>query len=397
MCQFFINRYRQKKPNWEKDTCLAFKNPDIFDLHRSIPEYRPSPLVSLPDLAKSLGIRQLFIKDESFRFGLKAFKALGSTYAIYRMVKDYLRNNNGPEVTPDNFYSNNFLRANEFIFCTATDGNHGRAVAWSARKLRQKSVIYMPGNSVKARIENIKSEGAEVILVDGSYDSAVSRAAKDAERNGWQMISDTSWPGYENIPRYIMAGYLTMFREIQKQMEESITIDALFVQGGVGALAGSASWFYNREYHLTTPKLISVEPTSAACMLESIKSKNGFPVSLKNNPNSIMAGLNCGTPSSVAWPFIRAGYDLFMSVSDEYCIDAMQKYFRTVGDDPQIIAGESGAAGLAGLIALYNHQSGRTIRNKLGLGEGSTILLINTEGDTDPVAFDTLVRKPSKL
>jgi len=397
MCQFFINRYRQKTPNWEQDTCLAFENSDIFDLHRSIPEYRPTPLVSLPELARSLGIGRLFVKDESFRFGLKAFKALGSTYAIYRMVKDYLRNNNGPEVIPDNFYNNNFLRANEFKFCTATDGNHGRAVAWSARKLRQRAVIYMPGNSVKARIENIKSEGAEVIIVDGSYDSAVSRAAIDANKNGWQMVSDTSWPGYEDIPRYIMAGYLTMFREIQQQMEESIPIDALFVQGGVGALAGSASWFYNREYSLSTPRLISVEPNSAACLLESIKSKNGFPVSLINDPNSIMAGLNCGTPSPVAWLFIKTGYDLFMSVSDEYCIDAMQKYFRAIGNDPQIISGESGAAGLAGLIALFKHKSARTIRNKLGLGAESTILLINTEGDTDSVAFDTLVRKPSKL
>lgn len=397
MCQLFLNPYRLKKPDWEEDICLFFENRDILDLHRSLPEYEPTPLICLPDLAKNLGIKQLYIKDESFRFGLKAFKALGSTYAIYRMINDYIREQNGPEVTANNFYSNSFLRPNEFTFCTATDGNHGRAVAWAARKLRQKSVIYMPGNSVMARIENIESEGAKVIVVDGNYDKAVRLAADDAKNNGWQIVSDTSWSGYEKIPRYIMAGFLTMFREIHQELEEAVDIDAVFIQAGVGALAASASWFYNREYDLSNPKLISIEPTNAACLLESIKSLDGIPVSFNNDQNSIMAGLNCGTPSPAAWPFIKTGFDLFMSVSDEYCIDAMQKYYNPTGKDRQIVSGESGAAGLAGLMALFNHEPSETIRSKLGLGDESTILLINTEGDTDPVAFDTLVRKRAKL
>jgi diaminopropionate ammonia-lyase len=397
MCLYFINRYRQKSPNWANKASLIFGDTDIFNLHRSIPEYKPTPLVSLPNLARSLGIKRIYVKDESYRFGLKAFKALGSTYAIYRLVKDHLTNQNGPEVTIDNFYNNNFLIPNEFKFCTATDGNHGRAVAWAARKLRQKAIIYMPGNSVKSRIDNIKSEGAEVVVVDGSYDDAVNQAAIDANIYGWQIVSDTSWPGYEKIPQYIMAGYLTMFREIHQELEKSIVIDALFIQGGVGALAASASWFYNKEYSISTPKLISVEPTEAACLLASIKSKDGLPISLNNIQDSIMAGLNCGTPSPVAWPFIKAGFDMFMSVSDQFCVDAMQRYYNPTGDDRRIISGESGAAGLAGLIALFDSGSNRTIRNKLNLGEKSTILLINTEGDTDPVAFDTLVRKPDKL
>ncbi len=397
MCLYFINRYRQKNPKWENEACLVFENTDIFDLHRFIPEYKPTQLINLPNLAKTLGIKQLFIKDESFRFGLKAFKALGSTYAIYRIVKDYLRNQNRPEIKIENFYNSNFLKPNEIKFCTATDGNHGRAVAWAARKLRQKAIIYMPGNSVNSRIENIRLEGAEVIVVDGSYDDAVNRAAVDAKNHGWQIVSDTSWPGYEKIPQYIMAGYLTMFREIHQELEESATIDALFIQGGVGALAASASWFYNKEYHFSTPKLISVEPTDAACLLASIKSKDGLPISLKNVQNSIMAGLNCGTPSLVAWPFIKTRFDMFMSVSDEFCVDAMKRYYNPTGDDRQIISGESGAAGLAGLLALLNHKSAQVIRNKLNVGDESTILLINTEGDTDPVAFDTLVRKPAKL
>ena len=397
MCQFFINPYRQKNPSWKKVICSSFYSSDIFDLHKSLSEYEPTPLVNLSGLAKSLGIKQVYVKDESFRFGLKAFKALGSTYAIFRIIKDYLSKQNRNRVTPDNFYTSNFLKPNKFTFCTATDGNHGRAVAWAARKLRQKAVIYMPGNSVKARIENIKSEGAEVIVVDGNYDKAVSRAAGESEKNGWQIVSDTSWPGYEDIPRWIMAGYLTMFREIHQELEESTAVNAVFIQAGVGALAASASWYYNLEYNLPRPKLISVEPMEAACMLESIKSTDGSPISLQHDQNSIMAGLNCGTPSPAAWPFIKTGFDLFMSVSDEYCVDAMQKYYDPTGSDPQIISGESGAAGLAGLMTLFNHKSARTILSKLSLGDESTILLINTEGDTDPVAFDALVRKPAKL
>ncbi len=397
MCQFFVNPYHQDNPEWEKEICRSFESTDIFKLHQSLPEYRATPLVSLSGLAKSLGIGQLFIKDESFRFGLKAFKALGSTYAVYRIIRDYLKKKSRTEITPDNFYKGIQLQPGEFTFCTATDGNHGRAVAWAARKLRQKAVIYMPGNSVRARIENIETEGAEVIIIDGNYDEAVSCAANDAAKNGWQVVSDTSWPGYEKIPRYIMAGYLTMFREIHQELKESTAIDAVFIQAGVGALAASASWFYDKEYDRSRPKLISVEPTDAACMLESIRSSAGRPISLKNNQNSIMAGLNCGTPSPVAWPFIKKGFDLFVSVSDKYDIEAMRRYYNPIDNDPKIISGESGAAGLAGLIAVCNHKSAGAIRRKLGLGDKSSILLINTEGDTDPDAFDAFVRKSAIL
>ncbi|MCP4705406.1 MAG: diaminopropionate ammonia-lyase [candidate division Zixibacteria bacterium] len=393
MCQFFINPYCKKKASWGNHLSQSFNNSDIIQLHRSLPEYKPTPLVSLPGLAKSIGIKQIYVKDESFRFGLKAFKGLGSTYAIYRMMKDYLGKLNGPEVEPDKFYQPNFLRKDEFTFCTATDGNHGRAVAWAAKKLNQKAVIYMPSNTVKARLENVKSEGARVIVVDGSYDKAVKEAAKDAKKNKWFIISDTSWVGYEDIPRHIMAGYLTLFREIHIELGNTTDIDAILIQAGVGALAASTSWYYNMEYKKHIPKLISVEPTEAACMLQSIKSKSGLPLSLKNNPKSIMAGLNCGTPSLVAWPFIKTGFDLFLTVSDEYCVDAMQRYYYPTENDPQIISGESGASSLAGLLALYTHKSARTVRNKLGLNENSSILLINTEGDTDPAAFKTLIQK----
>ncbi len=382
MCRYCINPYRQHNPDWNEDISSAFESGDILDLHRSLPEYAPTPIVLLPNLASRLGVGKISVKDESHRFGLKAFKALGASYAIYRLLKRDLETRGVTVPSASEFYGTpGTVAPGEYTFCTATDGNHGRGVAWTARKLNQRAMIYMPANAVSARIENIRSEGAEVIVVDGTYDDAVRQSASDAEANGWTVISDTSWPGYIEIPRWIMAGYLTMFREIH---ETGISVDVVFVQAGVGALAAAAAWYYNREYGSKYLKLISVEPTDADCLLESIMSPDGRPTPSLGAQNSVMAGLNCGTPSEIAWPFIRSGFDMFMTVPDQYSYKAMRAYFHPEGNDPRIVSGESGAAGLAALMAPCDKESLREAHESIGISPDSSVLLLNTEGDTDP-------------
>lgn len=392
MSTLLPNPYYSQSPAWNDDVSGAFRAEDIGDLHRSIPDYSSTPLIELPGLAAEIGIGRLLVKDETHRFGLKAFKALGATYAIYCFLRDYLNDRGSPCPLPEQFYSTkNFLEEVELTFCTATDGNHGRGVAWVARLLEQQAIVFMPVGTVQARIDNIRREGARVIIVDGTYDACVRRCVAEAKTNGWQIISDTSWAGYETIPRQIMAGYLTLFREIGSSLAPSDQIDLVVVQGGVGALAATAAWYFRKEWTRPQPKLISVEPVQAACLLESIASPDGEPILSTGRQDSIMAGLNCGMPSPVAWPLIKHGFDAFLSVSDESCVAAMQAYHNRLRDDPGIISGESGAAGLAALQELTQEDSGATGLSILGLDSKATVLLLNTEGDTDPESFSRLV------
>jgi len=391
MCQSYFNPYRQTTPQWDNQHNSAFESTDILHVHRSLDEYSPTPLISLPSLANQLSVRRILVKDESRRFGLKAFKALGATYAIYRFLQDHVTDDSGYFPDAREFYRNtDAIQPGMFTFCTATDGNHGRAVAWVARKLRQQAVIYIPRGTARARIDNIAVEGAQVEIVNGSYDDAVARVAVDAQKNGWQIISDTSWPGYTEIPRWIMAGYTTLFKEIH-EVQGAEEVDMVFVQAGVGSLAAAAAWYYNKASGAPRAKLIAVEPTEADCLLESIQSVNGNPNPSKGRLNSLMAGLNCGIPSLVAWPYVKLGFDLFITVSDDSCINAMRLYYYPHKNDSRIVSGESGAAGLAAFMNLCENESLVAARKALGITSDSTVLLINTEGDTDPVHFNKVI------
>lgn len=337
----------------------------VREFHRTLPGYAPTPLVSLPALAAELGLGALWIKDESKRFGLNAFKVLGASYAIHRFLQA------NPSATP--------------TFATATDGNHGRAVAWAAKRLGRPAVIYVPSNTVQARIDSIRGEGAEVVVVDGTYDDTVRRAAADGAAKGFQVISDTAYPGYMEIPGWIMAGYATLFEESE---EQGAMPDAVFLQAGVGGLACAGALHYVRQLGAHRPALVSVEPTDADCLLESIRSPNGEMRESKGKQNSIMAGLNCGTPSLLAWPVIRAAMHWFVAVDDPFAEDAMRRLARGTGTDPRVVSGESGAAGLAGLLALKKDAAAW---DAMGLGPKSKVLLVSTEGDTDPVAYRKIV------
>lgn len=396
MCQYSFNPLPNTDSALPVADFTAFEAGDVESFHQSIPGYAPTPLISLPGLARKLGVGQIWVKDEAHRFGLKAFKGLGASYAIYRFIKQCWEQQFGVQFETANLYQPELLKPlNLPVFCTATDGNHGRAVAWFSRLIGHQAVIYMPNNTVPARIDNIREEKAAVVVVDGDYDEAVRLAARDAEQNGWQVISDTSYPGYTQIPRWIMAGYTTMFEEINREHDsgDAAAFDVVLLQSGVGSFTAAAAWYYGRRLGSDRPQLISVEPTDADCLLESIKYGHGEIKSTRGHLRSIMAGLNCGTPSLVAWPLIARGMDCFISIADRYAETAMRRYYYPEPGDRQLVSGESGSAGLAGLIALLNDENLAGARQKLRLNRQSRILLFNTEGDTDPDNFSKVTKR----
>lgn len=390
MCRYNPNRLRKSPPTWSAEATRDFEADDISLVHQSIPEYAPTPLVHLSALAEVLGVEDVLVKDESHRFGLKAFKALGATYAVYKWLSRQLRAP-GLVLSPEQLYGQTgAIPEGRYTFCTATDGNHGRGVAWVARKIHQQAVIYMPSDSVEARIRTIEAEGADVRVVDGHYDEAVARMSEDAAVNGWTIISDTSWPGYREVPQWIQAGYRTMFEEIEKETAGDKP-DLVLIPGGVGALAATAAWFFNRPTNDWRPRLVCVEPTAADCLYQSSLTSDGSTARAGGSLSTIMAGLNCASVSPVAWPWIRDGFDGFLAITDRYAAEGMRRYYRPVKSDTRIVSGESGAATLGGLLALLAEEKLEEARKHLGLGSHTRVLLISTEGDTDPAGFRRVV------
>ena len=395
VCRFLLNPHRRGRLDIDDATAAVIGRGDVLEFHRSIPGYCATPLVSLPALARRLGVGQILVKDESKRFHLSAFKVLGASYAMSCYYRAAWQGKYAePFAFADLFNGRVRDKLGPVTFCTATDGNHGRAVAWMASLTGNRSVIYMPGNSVRSRIANIEREGATVVVVDGTYDDAVSGVARDAAENGWQIISDTAYPGYTTIPLHVIAGYSTLFREIDDGLAEfDLTgIDVVFIQSGVGSLAAAAVWHYRRGQTASRrTALVNIEPHEADCLMASARTSDGVMRSTTGSQKTIMAGLNCGTPSLVAWPIIKQGMDLFISLPDEWCEQAVGTYYHPADADPQIISGESGAAGMAGLLALCSSDSLAPARKELDLHKLSRVLLINTEGATDPDNFAKII------
>jgi diaminopropionate ammonia-lyase len=394
LSEYAFNDLVKDRPSWPGAEYDFLNDSGMLDFHRSLPGYEPTPLRELPDLAFRLGLGAVLVKDESKRFNIKAFKALGASYAIYRFLKKQWQIRFGAPFTPASFQDEVALaQLGSFTFCAATDGNHGRAVAWTAKKLGQKAVIYMPADSVAARVEAIRGEGAEVVLVEGTFDLCVERCAADAAKNGWQAISDTAYPGYREIPGWILLGYTSIFAELEGTLHrpDRANVDAVILPAGVGGLAAAGAFYYARRYGASRPCLICVEPVSSDCFLESVRFGKGEALATRGNQTSIMAGLNCGVPSPLAWPIVRDAMHFFLAVGDEYAEQAMRRYFHPLGMDPKIVSGESGASGLAALLALTNSDKLAKIRVQLPLRHDSRVLLINTEGDTDPVNFQKVV------
>jgi diaminopropionate ammonia-lyase len=357
-----------------------------LEVHRRLPGYAPTPLARCPGLAAQLGVAEVWVKDETSRLGLPAFKMLGASYACYRALTGRL----GHEVPWDSVadLAAGLAPLGPLTLCTATDGNHGRAVARMARLLGLRAVIYVPQETAVPRIEAIASEGALVTRVPGGYDAAVRRSAQDAS-DSCIVVSDTSWPGYTQIPCWVIDGYSTVFAEVSGQLAEAGhgEPDVVAVPVGVGALAAATVVHYKAGDAAGPTALLGVEPESARCVTESLRA--GRPVTLPFPQTSIMAGLNCGTPSQVAWPLLAQGIDAMAVVSDGWAMAAMRS-LAAAG----IVAGESGAASLAGLQALCASQGDGAARAALRLGRESSVLVLCTEGATDPAAWERIVGRP---
>ncbi len=325
-------------------------------------DYQPTPLRDLPALASAVGVGAIWYKDEASRFGLGSFKALGGAYAVQRLVED------GAVET----------------FATATDGNHGRAVAWGARRFGRRAVVYIHETVSEGRAEAIRAFGAEVVRTPGNYDDSVRQAAADAALNGWTVVSDTSWEDYADIPRLVMYGYGVMVEEALRQAPHAPT--HIFVQAGVGALAAAVCAVAWQALGAERPRLIVVEPERAACLFESARQGRLAPAT--GDTDSLMAGLACGEASPLAWDLLRTGADAFMTVPDQDAVQAMRSLARPLAGDPAIVAGESAVAGLCGLMRVC--QDGR-LKTALGLDANARVLLFGTEGATDPDLYRRLV------
>lgn len=347
-------------------------------LHRSLPGYAATPLRELPRLARRLSLGGVELKDESGRLGLPAYKVLGAAWATIRALAQR-SGRDWPACHSVDELRQQVATLPPVRLVTATDGNHGRGIARVARWLGLAAEIYLPKGTAAARLEGIRAEGARVIEVDGTYDDTVARAAAVTD-DAVLLIQDHGWPGYEQIPAWVAEGYETIFLEVEAELARrgAEPYDVVLVQIGVGTLARAAVRHFRRAGLSRRPRLVGVEPTGAACALLSIEA--GRPVMISAGADaSIMAGLNCGTPSSAAWPYLRDGMEAFVAVEDEQAREAM----RLLADEG-IVSGESGAAGLAGLLELVGGADRERAREVLSLSPQSRVLLLSTEGATDP-------------
>ncbi|MFQ6103305.1 MAG: diaminopropionate ammonia-lyase [Candidatus Glassbacteria bacterium] len=363
----------------------------VREFHRRLPFYEPTPLVQLAQRADELGVSKVCVKDESHRFGLNAFKVLGATFGVAHALAKRLELVE-TEISFDTLRSSEIRsELSTLTLVTATDGNHGRAVAWVAQKLGCRSVVYLPEGTARARYESIRAHGADAFLISGNYDKAVRIAADQAERNGWLLIQDSAWEGYEEVPSKIMQGYLTILDEALEQLGSELPTHIL-VQCGVGSLAASLQAFLVEKYGLERPQFIVVEPKGAACFFESVTAGDDEPRTIEGELNTIMAGLACGTPSTLAWNILRDYADAFVECSDQVTIEGMRALGNPLEGDKGVISGESGAVTM-GLCKFVLKEPGcREARRDLKLDADSKILLISTEGDTDPDRYAEILR-----
>jgi diaminopropionate ammonia-lyase len=341
---------------------------DLAAFYARHPELQATPLESLPAFARELGVGALHVKDESKRFGLNAFKSLGVLYAVDRLQRK------------------GRLAGAATLVC-ASAGNHGRAVARVARERGLAARVYMSSTATEAVKRNIASEGADVIVINGTYEEAVRTMARDAEMHGWTIVSDTSWSGYDEIPRLIMLGYTRIVDEIAMQLGSAP--DVVFAQGGVGGLICGVAGGLLHRWGNQRPQLVACEPLHAACLLASARA--GRPATLEGPLTTIMAGLRCAALSPAAWPAIAALTDAFVAIDDDATIGAMRTLARPKGNDPPIESGPSGACSLASLMAVMRDSELGRVREALALGSSSRVVVINTEGATDRELYESIV------
>ncbi len=362
----------------------------IRNFHQTLPQYQPTPLVPLKNLARHLSLVNIRVKDESQRCRLNAFKVLGASYGLCSTLADQLGLNLDKMSFSDFLSPRIQERLAEMTCITATDGNHGRAVAWVAQKLGCRAVVYLPRGSSLARLENVRLQAADADIIDGNYDDAVKLAAENAHKNNWLLIQDIAKPGYEEIPVRIMQGYLTMFEEIF-EISSNITPTHVFVQCGVGSFAAALQAYLVERFSDQRPILTVVEPTKAACFYTSAKHYDGGRHKIAGDLNTIMAGLACGEPSTIAWEILRDFADMFVACPDETTMVGMRILGNPLRGDNRIISGESGAVTLGLLYEILKSPSCMPLKKALHLNHKSDVLLFSTEGDTDPAMYRKIV------
>ncbi|SHK64713.1 diaminopropionate ammonia-lyase [Desulforamulus aeronauticus] len=361
----------------------------VQSFHASFPVYQKTPLVELKNTAQVLGLGTLYVKDESHRFGLNAFKVLGGSFAI----GNYIAKELGMDIAelPYKRMVSAEIREKlgDLTFVTATDGNHGRGVAWTANQLKQHAVVYMPKGSAIERLENIRAEGAEASITDLNYDDAVRLANKQAEDKGWIMVQDTAWDGYEDIPAWIMQGYVTMGLEAYEQLPEKPT--HIFVQAGVGSLAASIVGFFSALYGDDRPIMTVVEPNKADCLYRTAEANDGKLHFVTGQMDTIMAGLACGEPCSIGWGILKNYTDNFVSCPDYVAAKGMRMLGNPAAQDERVISGESGAATLGCVAEIMTNSELKHLKEALKLDENSRVLFFSTEGDTDRENYRAVV------
>lgn len=388
----FVHFEHEKKAHASSNPFSLENAKTVKNYHQSFPEYSVTPLTELPNLAKKLNVSQIYVKDESFRFNLNAFKVLGGSYAIGKYIKEKLN-------LPDEQFNCETILCDDIkkqlgnlTFITATDGNHGRGVAWTAHRLNQNSVVYMPKGSAQERLDNIKALGAEASITELNYDDAVRLANKHAKENGWIMVQDTAWEGYEEIPLWIMQGYTTMAYEIIQQLG-NVRPTHLFLQAGVGALAGAVTGFFADYYKESRPVITIVEPDKADCIFKTAQANDGTIHTVTGDLSTIMAGLACGEPCTIGWQVLKDHADHFISMDDSIAELGMRTLGKPIGNDAKIISGESGAATIGFVTELLSNPQYKSLKEKLGINESSVIICISTEGDTDKENYKRVLEK----
>jgi diaminopropionate ammonia-lyase len=354
-------------------------------------DYRPTPLHALPALAATLGVASIHVKDEAHRLGLGSFKALGGCYAAVRLVLDEVGDRLGRTVTFDDLSNETVREVTHGLTLTcATDGNHGRSVARGAQLCGAQAVIFVHGGVSQPRIQAIQSLGSRVETLPGTYDDAVKTATQIANKRGWLLVSDTSGPGYETTPALVMQGYTVLVREVLDALSNTPT--HVFLQAGVGGMAAAISGHLAAVHGSRRPGIFVVEPDRADCLHQSLHASR--PMRIRPGDATLMAMLECYEPSWLAWRVLSRTADAFVTIGDDEAVTAMNAFAKPIGNDPPIVSGESGGAGLAGLMQVARDSSSRA---RLRLDAGARVLLINTEGATDPARYRELVKTAGSL
>ena len=343
----------------------------VTRFHKQMPEYEPTPLVGLSALAAEFGVKQIYVKDESFRFGLNAFKSLGGTYAIDTELKKKGINGIGQ------------------VFVTATDGNHGKGVAWAAYRVGGEAHVFMPKGSKEARVQAIAGIGAtKVTVTELNYDDTVQFAANYAKTHGYTLVQDTGFEGYEEIPKNVAKGYMTMAKEaIDSMAQDGISAPThVFLQAGVGTMAGAVLGYYANIFKDKLPITTIVEPMHVACFYES--NLEGKPVSIEGHQITDMAGLNCGTPNIYIWPIVRDFASFYAKCADEVTYAGMRMLANPIDNDRKVVAGESAAVSIGLLAEICANAD---LKEQMSIDENAVVLVFSTEGATDPANYERIV------